>query len=96
MIRKNAQSLKDILDELLKNQHLDERIYETRVLQAFPEVVGPVINSYTKNLFIKKGILHISVESSVIRNEMRLMRGNLISRLNDNVGHKVINDIIFH
>jgi len=96
MIRKNAQSLKDVLDEVLKKQHLDGRLYETRLIQAFPEVVGPLIASYTKNLYIKNSILYVSIDSSVIRNEMLLMRQNLISRLNTYIGHDTIKDIVFH
>jgi predicted nucleic acid-binding Zn ribbon protein len=95
MIKKNAQSLGEILDEFIKSQHLDEKLYETRLLNSYPQVVGSGIAAHTKRLYIKDGILYVSLDSSVIRNEMQLMRQNLISRLNGNIGHDIIRDIIF-
>jgi len=95
MIKKNSQSLGEILDEFIKSQHLDGKLYETRLINAYPEIVGSGISSHTKNLYIKDGILYISFDSSVIRNEMQLMRQSLISRLNGHIGHDIIREIIF-
>jgi len=95
MIRKNSQRLKDVLDELIKSQHLDGRLYEKHLIDAFPDVAGKGIAAHTTNIYIQKGVLYVSVDSSVIRNEMQLMRTRLISRLNDTVGHETIHEIIF-
>lgn len=95
MIRKNTQSLRDIIKQVVKDQHLESKLYETRVINIFPEVVGRGICSHTKNLFVKDAVLYVQIDSSVVRNELRLMRQSLISRLNENLGKDIIKDIVF-
>lgn len=95
MIRKNTQSLRDIIKQVVKDQHLESKLYETRVINIFPEVVCRGISSHTKNLFVKDAVLYVQIDSSVVRNELRLMRQSLISRLNENLGKDIIKDIVF-
>lgn len=95
MIRKNAQKLGEIIEELIKTQHLDVKLYETRLIKDFPDIVGKGIAGHIKNMYIQKGVLFISVDSSVIRNEMQLMRERLIGRLNHHVGRETIKEIVF-
>lgn len=96
MIRRNAQKLGDVLEELLRQQHLDGRLYEKRLIRRFPEVVGQALASHVSQLFISKGVLHITVDSAVIRQEMQLMREGLIKQLNTALGREVIQDIRLH
>jgi len=95
MRRRNAQSLQEILDESLKSLHIDVKIYETRLISSFPEMVGSGIAAHTKNLYIQRGILFVQMDSAVIRNELQMMRQSLIDHLNRQVGHDTIKDIVF-
>lgn len=96
MIRRNAQKLGDVVEELLRLQNLDGRLYEKRLLKRFPEVVGHALASHVSQLFITKGVLHITVDAAVIRQEMQLMRVRLIEQLNNAIGREVIQDIHLH
>lgn len=95
MRRRNAQSLREVLDEALKSMHIDGKLYETRLITAFPEIVGSGIASHTKNVYISKGVLYVQMDSAVIRNELQMMRQSLIDHLNKYVGHDTIKDIVF-
>jgi predicted nucleic acid-binding Zn ribbon protein len=95
MRRRNAQSLHDILDEALKSLHIDQKIFETRLISSFPEIVGYTIAAHTKNMYIRRGVLYVQIDSAVIRNELQMMRQSLIEHLNKQVGHETIKDIIF-
>lgn len=95
MKRENAKSLSEILDKVLKSQHLDKGIYQTRIIKLYPAIVGKGINSQTTNLYIKGTTLFIHLRSSVIRNELFMMKECLINKLNEAVGHKIITNIIF-
>ncbi|HBL72663.1 MAG: DUF721 domain-containing protein [Bacteroidales bacterium] len=96
MIRRNAQKLGDVLEELLRLQQLDGRLYEKRLIKCFPEVVGQALAAHVTQLFITKGVLHITVNAAVIRQEMQLMRSRLIEQLNKAIGREVIQDIRLH
>jgi len=95
MRKTNAQSLRDILDESLKSLKIDGKIFETRIITSYPEIVGAGIAAHTKSLYIRKGVLYVQIDSAVIRNELQMMRQSLIEHLNKHVGHTTIQNIIF-
>ena len=95
MIRQEARPVGEILDELLKAQHLDLKLNETRLLKAWPEVAGCAVAAYTTRLKIVKGVLHVSVSSSVLRQELMMCRQTLLERLNARAGGNVIHEILF-
>jgi predicted nucleic acid-binding Zn ribbon protein len=95
MRRRNAQSLGDILQELLKENKLDTRLFEVKLVNVFPEVVGQAIASHTSNLYVKNQVLYAKIDSSIIRHELLLMKAKLVDQLNEAVGKEVIRDIVF-
>jgi predicted nucleic acid-binding Zn ribbon protein len=95
MRKRDAQSLHDILDEALKSLKIDGKLNETRVIAAWPEIVGSGIVAHTKSLYINRRVLYVQMDSPVIRNEMQMMRQSLIEHLNNRVGKEAIRDIVF-
>ncbi len=94
MQRKETLSLGDVLRKFIKEQHLDIKINETKVLTAVDEVFGKHLSSYITKKSIYQKTLFISVNSSIVRNEMMMMRQQMVKLLNDKVGEDVIKDII--
>lgn len=96
MIRRNTQRLADVLEELFRSQQLDGKLYEKRLINALPEIMGNSLAAHVSQSYIIKGELHLTVDSAVIRHELQLMRSRLITRLNAVVGRDVITNIRFH
>ncbi len=95
MRRKQTISLGDAIAEVIKLQKLDKRLYETRLLDSWQEVLGPAIANYTENKYIKNKVLYVKLSSSVLRNELMMSRSQLLEALNKKVGADVIIDIKF-
>lgn len=95
MIKKNAQTVGDVIKEFLQNANLEGKIFEQRLLRAWPEVLGDEMASYTASLYIKNKILYVQLTSSVLRNELMMCRTRLVKSLNERVGAEVITNIIF-
>lgn len=95
MKRNNTEQIGDVLRQFLRQQGLETPLNEYRLVDAWKDVVGPVITSYTTNLFIKNQILYVSLSSSVIRQELMMGREMLIRNLNAQVGSQVIVNIVF-
>lgn len=91
----NDKSLKEAIDQMLKVYKLRRRFDETSLLMAWPEIMGKSVANRTKDLFIRERKLFVRIESAVIKNEMALMRSNIIDRMNEHIGSKVIDEIIF-
>ncbi len=96
MRRKSVQSMKEIIDEFFnENRHLQHGLNNERLIQSWGEVTGPGVSGYTTNLLIRNGTLFVSLSSSVLKNELMMMKEALIRRLNEHVGTTVITNIIF-
>lgn len=95
MKRSNAETVGQIIQHYLESEKLDTKMYELRIAELWADVVGPGVNRYTINRYVKDRCLFVRLSSAALRNELMLGRSVLVKRLNDAVGHEVINDIIF-
>ena len=95
MRKKNTEKLGDILGVVLKQNHLDEKLYETRVINSWAAVLGETVNKYTQELYFKNGTLYVSITSSVLRHELFLERAAIKASLNRHVQAAVVKEIIF-
>lgn len=95
MKRTNAQSVGDIINQVLRQERLDVRLDEQRALAMWPQLVGPGINRYTTARSVKDGVLTFTISSAPLRNQLMLSRSSLITRINEALGREVIKEIIF-
>lgn len=95
MRRKETQKISDILKDFTREKHLDQKLQETRLVNNWGSLLGPVIAKSTKKIFIQNRVLVVHIDSSVIRHELFMIRSKIVSALNDSVGQKVIDSILF-
>ncbi len=95
MRKQNAQSVGEIISQVLKEQNLDLKLDETRLIKAWDSLLGEHVAAYTSKLYIQRGVLYVHLSSSVLRNELSMCRNMLIDRLNKHIGRQIITDIIF-
>ncbi len=79
----------------MREEGLETPLNEKRLIDAWKEVLGPAIASYTTDLFIKNQILYVHLTSAVLREELMMGRELLVKNLNRYVGATVIVNIIF-
>ena len=95
MRRNDAEQIGDMIRKFFRQNGLESLLNEYRLVQAWRDVVGPVITRYTSNLYIKNQILYVHLTSSVLRQELMMGRELLVRNLNEQVGAQVIVNIIF-
>ena len=94
MRRSKTISLAEALDDYIKEMNLGPKLSEVAVINAWEEIVGKAISSRTTRIFIKDGVLHVHLSSSVVRNELLMLRESLKEKLNKKAGSEVIKDIV--
>lgn len=94
MRRSKTVSLAEAMEDYIKEMNLGGKLKELSVLDSWESMVGKAISSRTSKIFIKDGILNVHLKSSVVRNELMMIREALRERLNEKVGSEVIKDII--
>ncbi len=95
MRRKETQSISEILKEFTSNSNLGNKLNETRLIENWGKLLGPVIESSTRKMFISKRVLFVYIESPIVRHELFMMRTRLLEALNQSVGENVIDTIVF-
>lgn len=79
----------------LREQGLETPLMQKRLMEAWPEVAGPVVARYTLNTYIYNQTLFVRLSNPALRSDLSMMRGELVKKLNDVVGEQVITDIRF-
>jgi predicted nucleic acid-binding Zn ribbon protein len=94
MRRSKTISLAEAVKDYIKEMNLDGKLSEVGVINSWEEIVGKAISSRTSKIYIKDHILYVHLNSSVVRNELLMLRETLREKLNEKAGSEVVKDIV--
>ena len=94
MRRSDTSSIKDLVNALMKRYGADEKIAENRLISAWGELLGKTVGKYSRNLYIRNRKLYVTVNSSIVKVELQMIKDQLIKRLNEKAGKDIIDQII--
>ncbi len=94
MERKSEQKIGSLLDQFIRANRLEKGLAEYRVKKAWNELLGVSVSKATQSLYIQNKILFVKLYSSVLRNELSMIKSDIIIRLNESAGSDIIEDII--
>jgi len=95
MRNREAEKMDRLVELVLRHTPLYYKMKEQLAIEAWEEVVGKMINSRTRRIWVKDGVLYLAFTSSVVRNEIAMIKESLIIKLNKKVGLNVIKDMVF-
>lgn len=78
---------------MLRQDGLETPLRQKRLLDAWETVTGSMVARYTGEKFIKNQTLHVKITNPALRQDLSMMRSQLLKRLNAEVGAMVISDI---
>jgi predicted nucleic acid-binding Zn ribbon protein len=91
----NETPLKELIDKLMKAYQLDGKLNEMNVLEAWPEMMGIAVANRTVDLKIRNKTLYITMDSSVMRDELAHGKTIILHRVNEKAGYEMITDVWF-
>ena len=94
MGKKDAQPLKEAINEYLKALKIDGKIKQVGLISSYEQVVGKTIAKATTKIYFKKRTLVLELNSSVIRHELLMHKEKLMNILNEKAGETLIDNII--
>jgi len=94
-MRSNDKSLKEAIEQMMQVYKIKRKFDETGIIAAWPELVGKSVANRTKELYVHDKKLFLRIESSVIKNELKLMRAQIIDKINEKAKGVLIEDILF-
>lgn len=93
MFRREVKSLADVLQKLLREEGLEVPLQQKRIVDSWETVTGRGVARYTTEKFIKNQTLFVKITNPALRQDLSMMRSQLVKRLNEQVGSFVISDI---
>ncbi len=94
MERKDVRKIDSLLQQFVKSNRLEKGLAEYRLMKSWKDLLGITVAKKTKSLRIQNRKLYVTLHSSVVRNELSMIKTSLIPRLNEAAGMDVIDDVV--
>lgn len=88
-----ARSIGELLADFIHGSALEQPLLERKVVELWPEVLGPTVAQLTGDIEVKNGVLFVRVRSAALKQQLFDIRHNLVRRLNEAAGANVLKDI---
>lgn len=95
MRRSYTQPLSEVLRDYIKENNIGKKLKEVDIVQSWEDLLGKTIVYYTRNVSLKNRILFVEISSSVVKNELFMMRDEIKRKLNEKAGEELVDKIIF-
>jgi len=73
---------------------IDDRYRLEHVKNQWESIVGKGISQRTEKLFLKHKTLYLQVSSSVIKQELMMMKTQLLARVNEEAGKVICTELV--
>ena len=91
----NEKPLKDVIREFVEVFRLKNKLNQYRLIDEWEPVVGKMISKHTKGLSINRRTLYVEMDSSIVRNEVYMLKSKIIEDLNKEFEEAIIDNIVF-
>lgn len=94
MRRTKTLLMGDLLDEFFKRPYVAAKVAEGKLPDTWRAIVGDQAADLTTELRLERHVLHVRIQSSVLRTELFYQRDALRDALNRHAGIRLIDTII--
>ena len=92
--KSNSQTIGEVLTQFLKENNLDDKMIQQKIISSWEEIAGKMIKNHTRNVYIFQRQLFVELDSDVIRHEVLMQKSQLIESVNRFAKNEIINSII--
>ncbi len=94
MRRNEVQSLGSAIKDYLKEKKFDSKLAEVDAVNSWEKIIGRPVARATTSIYIKDQTLYLHLKSSVVRNELFMMRNEIIRAMNEHAGQVIVKMIV--
>ncbi len=89
----DSKSIKDLIGAFIKENNLTKGFAQIRVKEAWQQVMGNGVQSYTTSIKLNKDVLIVHLSSSVLREELSYGTDKIIKMMNEALGEMLIKKV---
>lgn len=86
-------SIGEALNLLMERSNWKPVIYELRLKEEWPSIVGEMIAKYTRNILLVEKTLIIYTDVAALKQELLYSKDELIKTINNHFKELIVNDI---
>ncbi|MBP7731709.1 MAG: DUF721 domain-containing protein [Bacteroidales bacterium] len=94
MRRSKTISIAEAINDYISEMKIGSKLKEIEIIDSWEKIAGKAIASRTSKVSIKDGVLTVYIKSSVVKNELMMMREALREKINKEGGSEIIKEII--
>lgn len=92
--RNNESSIGDVLREIIEKNKLQPGIDQIAVKDAWKNLMGNGVNTYTRNIVLKGNTLYVELTSAVLREELSYGKDKIIRMINEELRRDVVGSVV--
>lgn len=90
----NQSTIGAVLQQIIQVNKLQPGMDQIDVKEAWRQLMGNGVNTYTKNVVLKGSTLYVELGSSVLRDELSHGKSKIITMINEELGREVVKDVV--
>lgn len=90
----NQSTVGDVLKQIIQVNKLQPGMDQIDVKDAWSNLMGNGVNSYTRNVVLKGSTLYVELTSSVLREELSHGKAKIVKMINEELRREVVTTVI--
>ena len=94
MRKSQTQTIGEVIRECLNELKIERKLKEVHIVSQWETLMGKTVAMRTSKIYIRNRVLFLHVTSPVLKNELLMIRSEIIKRLNEQAGAALIDEIV--
>ncbi len=94
MATHNSQTIQEVLAQLKERWNKNGKLDELELRNWWEEMMGKLIAKHTTKITIRKGKLHIFLDSAVLKEELNYSKSKIMELVNEKLGRDAVAEVV--
>ncbi|MBS7233256.1 DUF721 domain-containing protein [Flavobacterium psychroterrae] len=90
----NQSTIGAVLQQIIQVNKLGAGMDQIDVKDAWRQLMGNGVNTYTKNVVLKGSTLYVELTSAVLREELSHGKSKIVKMINEELRREVVTDVV--
>ncbi|KIQ20961.1 MULTISPECIES: DUF721 domain-containing protein [Flavobacterium] len=90
----NESTIGAVLQQIIQVNKLQPGMDQIDVKEAWRQLMGNGVNTYTKNVVLKGSTLYVELGSAVLREELSHGKSKIVKMINEELGREVVKEVV--
>lgn len=92
----NKESVKELIERYLEAYKMRDKLTSMDLEKAWPEIVGPSVAKHTTEISLRKNVLLLRFDSSIIKQELSYGKDKIVKAVNEYFHRNVVTEILLY